>query len=151
MTDRSNDIDPAERIRQLQARRAASGRSQRAVAVASTAPADALAPAGVCARRSEPGPRTPKQRRRHPAAATRWLLGGLSIASFFGIAGTVAAANVSSVATPAATAVTASAPATNALGTVAQAAATPVTSKATHAASASTSTARVAHTTTGGS
>ncbi len=29
MTDRSNDIDPAERVRQLQDRRAASGRTPR--------------------------------------------------------------------------------------------------------------------------
>ncbi len=70
MTDGTNPEERAERIRQLQARRASS--------------------AGT-------------KKRRHPAAATRWLLGGLSIASFFTIAGSVAVANQSTVAnTPAA-------------------------------------------------
>jgi hypothetical protein len=36
-------------------------------------------------------------RRRHPATATRWLLGGLSVASFLAIAGTVTAANQTNV------------------------------------------------------
>lgn len=112
MTDHSNEIDPAERIRQLQARRAASGRT----------------------------PRTPK-RRGHPAAATRWLLGGLSIVSFVGIAGTVAVAS----SPPAATV---SAPAATAAPVSAAVAATPVPAKAT---SATASTAQVAHTRSGGS
>ncbi len=60
---------------------------------------------------------TPARAKQHPAAATRWLLGGLSIASFFTIAGTVAVANQSDVAsTPAAPAqsgATATAPKSN--------------------------------------
>jgi hypothetical protein len=140
MTDRSNDIDPAERIRQLQARRAASGRTQRPAAAARVAAADAGSPTQGAAPRSPRG----KPRRRHPAAATRWLLGGLSIVSFVGIAGTVAAAS----STPAARV---SAPATSAATGSAAAAATPVTSKATSATTATGSTARVAHTTSGGS
>ena len=48
-------------------------------------------------------PAEPDRRRRHPAAASRWLLGGLSVASFFAIAGTVANASANSVATPAST------------------------------------------------
>ena len=142
MTDRSNEIDPAERVRQLQARRAASGRAPRTTA--STASADGLEGAGAPAPRSTPAPGTAKRRRHHPAAATRWLVAGLSIASFFGIAGTVAAANVSTVAASAPT----SAAASGAVASTAPAAATPASSKAT---SAATSTPRVTHTTTRGS
>jgi len=148
MTDRSNDLDPADRIRQLQARRAASGRTQRPAVSARVAAVDADAdiPADSAAVR----PQMTTQRRRHPATATRWLLGGLSIASFFGIAGTVAVANVSSVATPTPVTATSSAPATNAVVSGVPAAATPVTSKATNV-SAAASTAQVPHTTTRGS
>ena len=39
----------------------------------------------------------PARKRRHPAAGTRWLLGGLGIASFFTIAGSVAVANQANV------------------------------------------------------
>jgi hypothetical protein len=67
--------DHEERIRRLQERRAASS-GTRGGTVA-LGPAKSARPA----------------RRQHPAAATRWLLGGLSIASFFTIAGTVAVAD----------------------------------------------------------
>jgi hypothetical protein len=140
MTDRGNEIDPAERIRQLQARRAASGRSPRATASTRVAAADARGPATLTAAPSKRA----KPRRRHPAAATRWLLGGLSIVSFVGIAGTVAAA------TPSAS-VAASAPATIASPPAAATAATPVTSKATSATSTASTTAQAPHTTTRGS
>jgi len=128
MTDRSNEIDPAERVRQLQARRAASGRTPRPAASARVATA--------------PSARA-KPRRRHPAAATRWLLGGLSIVSFVGIAGTVAAAAPGPSASP-----VASTPATVAPTATPATAATPVTAKATSTVHA---TAPVAHTTTRGS
>ncbi|MGZ4734978.1 MAG: hypothetical protein ACXV8R_05190 [Acidimicrobiia bacterium] len=143
MTDRTPDIDPAERVRQLQARRAAAGSSRRPSTVARTASGTHQPGAAT---RAATGPQSTRQRRRHPAAATRWLLGGLSIASFFGIAGTVALANVNSVAAPTPTNIASSAPATSNT----PASATPVTSKSTSTAGA-TSTARVAHTTTHGS
>ena len=139
MSDQAKEIAQAERIRRLQERRAAAGRTPRP-AVASAARADATA------RPARPRPSDPKHRRRHPAAATRWLLGGLSIASFFGIAGTVAVANVSGVAAPAP--VTVAAPATNAVASGAPAAATPAAPRAT---SPQTSSSRAPHTTTHGS
>ena len=137
MNDHTDDIDQADRIRRLQARRAAAAGDRRPVAVTSNEPAGA----GSAAARS----RQPKPRRRHPAAATRWLLGGLSIASFFGIAGTVAVANVSTVAAPA----TATAPTPAANSTSAPA--TPAAAKASSATSTATSTAQTPHTTTRGS
>ncbi len=151
MTDHGKDVDPAERVRQLQARRAAAGRTRRPVAGASRS-SDAVEPvaAGPAAAGPSPGPRGGTRRRHHPAAASRWLLGGLSVASFFGIAGTIAAANVASVAAPAPTAATSAAPA-SATGSSTPAAATPVATKATSAKPASSGTARVAHTTTRGS
>jgi hypothetical protein len=60
MTDQRDEMERAERIRRLQARRAAS---------------------------------TQAPKRGHPAAATRWTLAGLSVASFFTIAGAVAVAD----------------------------------------------------------
>lgn len=75
MTDRANDLDPAERIRRLQERAAASRAT----------------------------PRQPGKRRHHAAPATRWLLGGLSVASFFTIAGTVAVASANTFPNPAPT------------------------------------------------
>ncbi len=144
MTDHTNDIDQAERIKRLQARRAAGGRTPRSTPTASATQAAAAAPTASVATRAAARPRQPGTRRRHPAAATRWLLGGLSIASFFGIAGTVAAANVSAVATPAPAAATATVAAAS---SAAPSTATPVAATpraTTHAAPA-------AHTTTKGS
>lgn len=142
MAEHTNDIDQAERVRQLQARRAAAGRTPRASTNASD-PRTTRETAPSAGSR----PRNPSQRRRHPAAATRWLLGGLSIASFFGIAGTVAAANVHAVATPVAAPLTAATPAAPAsTGTAtAPAAATP------RAQSVQAAAAPVVHTTSRGS
>ncbi len=134
MTEHSNQLDAAERIRRLQERRAASGRAPRTNRVADAAPASAQQPADPPAVRA----RTSRQRRSHPAAATRWLLGGLSVASFFGIAGTVAAANVHSLAASSPATVTSSAPVS-------------ATSKTHGAAVASAQAATAAHTTTHGS
>ena len=108
MTDHTHDLDQAERIRRLQARRAASGNMSRPAADASTGPSGQPSSRTTVRARTTARPGASKARRRHPAAATRWLLGGLSIASFFTVAGTVAAANVSAVATqaPAPTAAT---------------------------------------------
>ena len=152
MTD-PNDLERAERIRRLQERRAASARTaNRAVATTTTGNTDSPAPL----RTSSTSGHTPKRaRRRHPAAATRWLLGGLSVASFLAIGGTVAAANQANMTTAtnqanvstaqpagnAATATPAAQPAT---------AATPASS-ATQKATAGSTTPRVAHTTTRGS
>jgi len=84
--------------------------------------------------------------RQHPAAATRWLLGGLSIASFFGIGGAVAAANLNATtATTAASGTTAAAPATPAP------AVTPATPRVTNATKVATNAPAVAHSTTRGS
>lgn len=134
MTEHSNDLDAAERIRRLQQRRAAAGRVARPSRIADTAPASTMEPAESPAARTRHAP----HRRSHPAAATRWLLGGLSVASFFGIAGTVAAANVHSIATSAPAAVTSSAPAS-------------ATSKTHGGAVAAAQVAPVVHTTTHGS
>ena len=143
MTD-TNDLERAERIRRLQERRAASARTaNRAVTPTTTGDADTPAPV----RTSSTSARTPKRaRRRHPAAATRWLLGGLSVASFLAIGGTVAAANQANVsaAQPAITTATAT-PATQTTT-----AATPASSATAKATTGST-TPRVAHTTTRGS
>jgi hypothetical protein len=99
MTDRP-EHDQAERIRRLQERRTVSTRTRTAstrtethrAAPAVTTSSDAAAPVRAM--------KTP--RRRHPAAAARWLLGGLSVASFFSIASTVAVANRANLNTPAA-------------------------------------------------
>jgi len=82
MTDDTTAAAQAERIRRLQERRAAS--SPRAGATAHAASPTA---------RRAPAPRATKARRRHPAAATRIMLAGLSVASFLGIAGSVAIVN----------------------------------------------------------
>ena len=128
MTDPTNDDAQAERIRRLQERRAGSAAPRVPSARAATAPRN----------------RTP--RRRHPAAPTRWMLAGLSIFSFFGIAGTIAAANVSAVAT--------AAPATNAASALSSPSASTgsVATTPVKATPASTATkAPAAHTTSGGS
>ena len=81
-TQQSND--QAERIRRLQERRAASGRSKPA------AQSEAVgASAGPTSRSSV----RPAARRKHPAAASRILLAGLSVASFFSVGGAIALAN----------------------------------------------------------
>lgn len=145
MAEHTNDIDPAERVRQLQARRAASGRTPRP-----TNASDPRTTHETAAPTAGSRPRNASPRRRHPAAATRWLLGGLSIASFFGIAGTVAAANVHGVATPVAAPLTAAAPAAPASTATAAtpAAATP---RVQSTQSAPAPVAPVVHTTSGGS
>ena len=145
MTDDST-IDPAERIARLQARRAASGRPPRAAPARTGDDTPTTAPVATSRApgRTAPAARPGRRRRSHPAAATRWLLGGLSIASFFGIAGTVAAANVANT-TSAAAPVAATAPAAST-----PTAATPVAASATSATHA-TKVAPVVHTTTRGS
>ena len=109
MTDpTTNESEAAERIRRLQERRAASSPTARVRPAAATPTGGA--PTAGATRKAAPSRRT---RRPHPAAATRWLLGGLSIASFFGIGGAVAAANLNAAtATTAASGTTAAAPAT---------------------------------------
>lgn len=79
MDERPNVIDQAERIRRLQERRAASGRSR---PTASDGASAATATA----------PRT-SSRRRHPAAGTRIFLAGLSVSSFFAVAGAIGLAH----------------------------------------------------------
>src|SRR5664279_656482 len=85
--------DQAERIRRLQERRAASGRAK-------PAPSTAAADTGMvsASASASPGPAPgpaprPAARRRHPAAASRILLAGLSVASFFSVGGAIALAN----------------------------------------------------------
>ena len=88
MTETPNANDQAERLRRLQERRAASGRSSRA--------AD-------CERSrldARPRPSRRRTRRRHPAAATRILLAGLSVTSFFSVASAIAVANRRVAASP---------------------------------------------------
>jgi voltage-gated potassium channel Kch len=143
MTD-DTTIDPAERIARLQARRAASGRPPRAARAGTAEDSPASTPRAPG--RTAPPARRGGRRRAHPAAATRWLLGGLSVASFFGIAGTVAAANVANT-----TSAAAPAPATASAATASTpAAATPVAASAT-SATQTTKVAPVVHTTTRGS
>lgn len=141
MTDNSNEIDQAERIRRLQARRAASGHTPAPAAAMTAEPSELATP---IARTRSAAPR-----RQHPAARTRWILGGLSVLSFFTIAGTVGAANVgsASAAAPVVTPVTANAVATTPAASNAPTAAT-ATTKATTAA---TSTAHTSNTKTHGS
>lgn len=134
MPDNPHQLDQAERIRRLQERRAASGRTPRPVATASTPVSDTGTATTLSAQ-----PRNARQRRPHPAAATRLLLAGLSVASFFAIGGTVAVANLRSVAATTAANATAT-------GTVPGA-----TSATPRATGATTQVVAVAHTTTGGS
>jgi hypothetical protein len=137
MADNSHDRDQAERLRRLQERRAASGRAGRLAAT--TPESGAPEPDAVTATRLSPQPRNTLQRRPHPAAATRVLLAGLSVASFFAIGGTVAVANLKSIAASTATAApTGTATAANS--------ATP-----RRAGAANATTQVVAHTTSGGS
>lgn len=79
MTERPEQVDQAERIRRLQERRAASGRAPAAASTSNS--------------KSAPAPKaktaTGKRRRRHPAAASRIVLAGLSVASFFTIGGSL--------------------------------------------------------------
>lgn len=135
MTDTPSP-EQAERIRRLQERRAASTRS-----AAPRAQTHRVAPAPTTSDAAGPVRAAKPPRRRHPAAATRWLLGGLSIASFFTIAGTVAVANQANLSTPAAVSSVAATP-------TAPAAATPASSTATTQHSTSTP---AAHTVTRGS
>src|SRR4051812_29387448 len=124
MTDDTNDNARAERIRRLQERRGTTAVPRVANATGTpTGPAPA-----------------PRGRRRHPAAATRWMLAGLSIASFFGIGGTIIAANRANVA--AAPAANPSPAATNAAPAAQPTSATP---------RATTLATTAPHTTTGGS
>ncbi|MGZ4690548.1 MAG: hypothetical protein ACXVJ7_16690 [Acidimicrobiia bacterium] len=149
MTDPTpNDSDAAERIRRLRERRAASSPNARVRPTNATPAAGAptSAPTSSGPRKATPSRRT---RRPHPAAATRWLLGGLSIASFFGIGGAVAAANLNA----AATATTASSGTTGvaAAPTASAVPVTPATPRATNATSAATKAPVVVHATTHGS
>jgi hypothetical protein len=118
-----NANDQAERLRRLQERRAASGRPTRTPQAG-----DGSAPASPQAR----------ARRKHPAAATRVFLAGLSVTSFFAVGGAIAVANRAAQTTR----TVAATPGTNAARTSATA--------GSAAKPASTSNA-VAHTTTGGS
>jgi hypothetical protein len=94
MTDQSNEMDRAERIRRLQARRAATAHASRAADPTATAGEGAPA-AGL-----PPRPASRRSKRGHPAAATRWTLAGLSVASFFTIAGAVAVADQTAAGSP---------------------------------------------------
>jgi hypothetical protein len=125
MAETPNTNDQAERLRRLQERRAASGRSNRT-------PTDG-------AGSSPAAPQSKRARRRHPAAATRVVLAGLSVTSFFAVGGAIAVAN-----RPAQVAQTAAAatPITKTIGTP---------STAGTAAQPAAATNAVVHTTTGGS
>ena len=130
MTETPNPNDQAERLRRLQERRAASSRSNR------TPPAGAGSTPTL-----QP---SKKSGRRHPAAATRIFLAGLSVTSFFAVGGAIAVANH-----PAAVqSVAAATPVTNGVGTPATSGAK---STAGAAAQPAAATNVVVHTTTGGS
>jgi len=79
MNDNSNQSDQAERIRALQARRAASARLR---------PTPAAESSSTRANASKRRPR-----RRHAAAGTRIFLAGLSVSSFFAVAGAIGLAH----------------------------------------------------------
>jgi hypothetical protein len=131
MTESTNDIDQAERIRRLQERRAASGKSRAAVTRSTVAAANPARGASPARQRA---------RRRHPAKGTRILLTGLSVASFFGIGGSLlVASNNATTVLQTATPVVTSAASTGAVS------ATPAT------ASTGSHAPVVAHTTTRGS
>jgi hypothetical protein len=85
MTDHDIEQQRAERIRRLQARRPAA-----------TPRATADGEGGD----SSPRSAVAHRRRGHPAAATRWLLAGVSVASFFTIAGAVAVADQTAAGSP---------------------------------------------------
>jgi len=112
MDNISNQSDQAERIRALQARRAASARSR-------PTPSTEMSSIGATAPRRAP-------RRRHAAAGTRIFLAGLSVSSFFAVAGAIGLTHRT---TPTAQAVTTPSP----VGTVSSgsAAATPGSTTAT--------------------
>ena len=128
MTEIPNPNDQAERLRRLQERRAASSRSNRI-------PTDSAG--------STPTPSPSKSRRRHPAAATRIFLAGLSVTSFFAVGGAIAVANH-----PAAVQTVAAATPVNGAGTPATSG---TKSTAGAAAQPATATNVAVHTTTGGS
>lgn len=141
MTDTPYSDDQAERLRRLQERRAASGRTRppRDVGRDADGDADRNVDRDVSAR-SAPVVTPPKRaRRRHPAAATRILCAGLSVTSFFAVAGAIAVANRP---THVAQSVAAAIPATSTAG---------VPSSAGNAAQPAAATNAVVHTTTGGS
>ena len=119
MTDEMTAADRAERIRRLQERRA--GTATRTAAGTTTRGAT-------------------KPRRRHPAMATRIFLAGLSAASFFTIAGSVAVANggtSSAAPTPVAATPVVVLPATRTVGATSSSAATTAATARAGAVSAS--------------
>jgi hypothetical protein len=143
MTERPENADQAERIRRLQERRAASSRSRDG----GTQERSTAAVNPTAATVARPASPTGRNRRRHPAGASRILLAGLSVASFFTIGGSLMLAqnNAATVsqATPAvvgqvAITGTTTSPATSATSATPAAAAT----------KASTQSVRAAHTTT---
>jgi hypothetical protein len=150
MTDRRHEIEQAERIRRLQERRATSSSGVNTARRTATS-------AATGARRTASSTRTPaavpvrtsSARRRHPAASTRILLAGLSVASFFGIAGSVALAGQSATSTaqPAAVTSTATGGTLAATSTATGIVTKPVGTSTQSAATSGTST-RVVHTTT---
>ncbi len=145
MTERADTTDQAERIRRLQERRAASGGSRAAANGHRPAtPTPAGATKAGAAKAAPAGRASGKRRRRHPAAASRILLAGLSVASFFTIGGSLALAqnNAATVATTPAAVVGPVAP--NGTATSTAASATP----ATASANSSKQTAPVVHTRT---
>ena len=125
MTEAPNSSDQAERLRRLQERRAASGRTR--------------SPRSVDAGATPAAEQPKRARRRHPAAATRILFAGLSVTSFFAVGGAIAVANSTA---RVAQSVAAAIPATTTAGTPATAGT---------AAQPATATNVVVHTTTGGS
>ena len=138
MTEPTNDIDQAERIRRLQERRAASGKSRAAAARTSVA---------VATPATGESPSRQRARRRHPAKGSRILLAGLSVASFFGIGGSLLLANSN-----AATVAQATTPASTGPSPATTSVASASVTTATSAKSTSGSRAPVvAHTTTRGS
>ena len=85
MTEHADNTDQAERIRRLQERRAASSASR--AARTQSRSTEAVKPTAATAAR--PARTTGRKRRRHPAGASRILLAGLSVASFFTIGGSL--------------------------------------------------------------
>ena len=131
MTETPNSNDQAERLRRLQERRAASGRSN-------------LSPSASAA--TPPNAPKVKSRRKHPAGTTRILLAGLSVTSFFAVGGAIALANQAPPAAPVAQPASSGVAVTNGAGTTATG-----TTRTATAAQPGTTTNVVAHTTTRGS